>query len=171
MKQIAVLGTGAIGGSIAADLAKAGCEPAVIDPWPEHVAAMRARGLRVVMPDDDVQVPVRAYHLCDLASARLEFDLVILASKSNDHRWLAEFIKPHLKSDGVLWFTLSQAHLETTKEIYAVFEDRACLRTSRSGSRCSPCWSLPWAPWREHLESFFPSCAAARHPTVAASLG
>lgn len=101
-RQIAVLGSGAIGSSIAADLSKAGYEPAVIDPWPEHVEAMRTRGLRVVMTDEDVQIPVRAYHLCDLASAKLEFDVVILASKSNDHRWLAEFILPYLKSSGVL---------------------------------------------------------------------
>lgn len=102
MKQIAILGCGAIGSSVAADLAAAGCEPAVIDPWPEHVEAMRARGLHVVMKDCEVQVPVRAYHLCDLAGARLEFDVVFLASKSNDHRWLAEYIKPWLKPDGVV---------------------------------------------------------------------
>jgi len=101
-KQIAVLGSGAIGSSIAADLSKAGYEPAVIDQWPEHVEAMRTRGLRVVMTDEDLQIPVRAYHLCDLASAKLEFDVVILASKSNDHRWLAEFIRPYLKPSGVL---------------------------------------------------------------------
>lgn len=101
-KQIAVLGAGAIGSSIAADLAKAGYEPAVIDQWPEHIEAMRTHGLRVTMADDDVQVPVRAFHLCDLASAKLEFDIVILASKSNDHRWLSEFILPYLKPSGVV---------------------------------------------------------------------
>jgi 2-dehydropantoate 2-reductase len=52
--------------------------------------------------DGDVKVPIRAHHLCDLASANLEFDIVFLAVKSYDHRWLAEFIKPYLKSDGVL---------------------------------------------------------------------
>ena len=47
-------------------------------------------------------MPIRALHLCDLASANLEFDIVLLAVKSYDHRWLAEFIKPYLKTDGVL---------------------------------------------------------------------
>jgi len=54
------------------------------------------------MKDGDVKVPIRAYHLCDLASENLEFDIVFLAVKSNDHRWMAEFIKPYLKGDGVL---------------------------------------------------------------------
>lgn len=102
MKQIAILGCGAIGSSVAADLAEAGYEPAVIDPWPAHVEAMRANGLKVTMKDRTVHVPVRAFHLSDLASARLEFDVVFLASKSNDHRWLAEYIKPWLKADGVV---------------------------------------------------------------------
>ncbi|MEK6594370.1 MAG: 2-dehydropantoate 2-reductase N-terminal domain-containing protein [Pseudomonadota bacterium] len=101
-KKIAVLGAGAIGSSIGADLTKAGHDVTIIDQWPAHVEAMKAAGLRVLMKDEALQIPVRAMHLCDLASANLAFDMVFLASKSNDHRWMAEFIRPHLKSDGVL---------------------------------------------------------------------
>jgi 2-dehydropantoate 2-reductase len=54
------------------------------------------------MADGDIKVSIRACHLCDLASANLEFDIVLLAVKSYDHRWMAEFIKPYLKADGVL---------------------------------------------------------------------
>jgi 2-dehydropantoate 2-reductase len=63
---------------------------------------MKAGGLHVQIADGDISVPVRALHLCELASARLAFDIVFLAVKSYDHRWLAEFIKPYLKADGVL---------------------------------------------------------------------
>src|SRR6185503_9506326 len=66
------------------------------------VEALRAGGLCVTMPDLEVRTPIRALHLCDLASSNLEFDMVFLAVKSNDDRWLAEFIKPYLKRDGVL---------------------------------------------------------------------
>ena len=41
-KRIAVLGAGAIGGSIAAFLARAGVEVTVIDIWPDNVEAIRA---------------------------------------------------------------------------------------------------------------------------------
>ena len=101
-KKIAVLGAGAIGSSIAADLTQAGLDVTVIDQWPAHVEAMKAAGLRVTMTDNDVQTAVRALHLCDLASTALEFDIVFLAVKSNDHRWMAEFIRPRLKPDGVM---------------------------------------------------------------------
>jgi 2-dehydropantoate 2-reductase len=101
-RKIAVLGAGAIGSSIGADLTKTGHDVTIIDQWPAHVEAMKCAGLRVLMKDEELQIPVQALHLCELASAKLEFDMVFLASKSNDHRWMTEFIKPYLKNDGVL---------------------------------------------------------------------
>lgn len=102
-RKIAVLGTGAIGSSIGADLTQAGYDVTLIDQWPAHVKAMKTNGLKVQFRDSQFQVPVKALNLCDLAAAGgLTFDLVFLAAKSNDHRWLAEFIKPRLKPDGML---------------------------------------------------------------------
>jgi 2-dehydropantoate 2-reductase len=102
-RQIAVLGCGAIGSSVSADLTKAGYDITVIDQWPAQVEALRASGLHIQVADGDIRVPIgRALHLCDLASANLEFDIVFLAVKSYDCRWLAEFIKPYLRPDGVL---------------------------------------------------------------------
>ncbi len=100
--KIAVLGAGAIGGSIAADLAAAGEDLAVIDQWPAHVDAMNSTGLRVVMPDGERHATVRAYHVCDVCNFAAPFDVVILAAKSYDSRWMAQLIAPHLKTDGVL---------------------------------------------------------------------
>jgi len=116
-KQIAVLGAGAIGSSISADLTQAGHDPAVIDQWPAQVEELKKNGLRVHMPDGEVKVPMRAFHLCDLASANLEFDIVFLAVKSNDDRWLAEFIKPYLRRDGVLVGTQNGMNDDTLASI------------------------------------------------------
>jgi 2-dehydropantoate 2-reductase len=101
-KKIAVLGAGAIGSSVGADLTRAGYDVTLIDQWPAHVEAMKAAGLRVLMKDGDLQIPVQAMHLCDVAAANFGFDVVVLACKSNDHRWMTEFIKPYLKNSGVL---------------------------------------------------------------------
>jgi 2-dehydropantoate 2-reductase len=101
-KKIAVLGAGAIGSSVSADLTKAGYDVTVIDQWPAQVEAMKAKGLRIQMTDGVVETPISALHLCELASTHLEFDIVFLTVKSNDHRWMAELIKPYLKKDGVL---------------------------------------------------------------------
>lgn len=56
-KKIAVLGTGANGASIAADLTIAGHDVVLIDQWPEHVAAMRKNGVRIEMPRKTVRTP------------------------------------------------------------------------------------------------------------------
>jgi 2-dehydropantoate 2-reductase len=101
-RKIAVLGAGAIGSSVGADLIRAGHDVTIVDQWPAQVEALKASGLTIRMPDEEVKAAVRALHLCDLASANLEFDIVLLAVKSNDHRWMAELIRPYLKSDGVL---------------------------------------------------------------------
>ena len=91
-KKIAVLGTGAIGSSVGADLTKEGHDVVLIDQWPAHVEAMKANGLRVVMSDEDLHTPVRAYHLCDVCTLNQQFDIVLLAAKSYDTCWMAEFI-------------------------------------------------------------------------------
>ncbi|MGH8949457.1 MAG: ketopantoate reductase family protein [Acidimicrobiia bacterium] len=100
-KQIAVLGAGAIGSSVGADLTEAGEEVVLIDQWPAHVEAMRERGLRVVMPDKDLQVQVRALHPGELATERPVFEVVLLAVKSYDTTWMCHLIAPYLAPDGV----------------------------------------------------------------------
>lgn len=99
-KKIAVLGAGAIGSSVGADLTHAGHDVALIDQWPAHVEAMKANGLRVSMTDGELHTAVRAYHLCDVSTLNQPFDIVLLAAKSYDTRWMAELIKPYLKPDG-----------------------------------------------------------------------
>ncbi|MEX2450129.1 MAG: ketopantoate reductase family protein [Rhodospirillales bacterium] len=100
-KKIAVLGAGAIGSCVGADLTAAGLDVTIVDQWPEHVEAMKANGLRVRFPDEDLDVPVAAWHPCELAQHVPAFDVVFLTVKSYDTRWHAELIEPYLKDDGV----------------------------------------------------------------------
>ena len=101
-KKIAVLGTGAIGSSVGADFTRAGYDVVLIDQWPAHVEAMKSRGLHIKMATEELHVPVRAYHLCELCATQPQFDIVFLACKSYDTLWMVQFIKPYLKTDGVL---------------------------------------------------------------------
>lgn len=101
-RKIAVLGAGANGASIGADLTKAGTDVVLIDQWPEHVQAMRERGLRIEMPDEILQLPVRAHNLCDVCTFTEKFEIVLLVTKAYDTRWSCELIKPYLKADGLI---------------------------------------------------------------------
>jgi 2-dehydropantoate 2-reductase len=101
-KKIAVLGTGANGSCLAADLTNAGLDVVLIDQWPAHIEAMRSNGLHVTLRQGEIHAKVRAHHLCELASMNQMFDVVFLVTKAYDTRWHAELIKPYLKDDGFL---------------------------------------------------------------------
>lgn len=101
-RRIAVAGTGAIGSSVAADLTDAGHDVTLIDQWPAHVEKMRTDGLRVTMPDLDLHLPVDAHHICDLASLKRTFDIVLVCVKSYDTRWMVQLMEPYLAEAGVL---------------------------------------------------------------------
>jgi 2-dehydropantoate 2-reductase len=101
-RKIAVLGTGANGSSIGADLTKAGHDVVLIDQWPEHVQAMRANGLRIEMPGETLHLSVRAFHLCDVATFTEPFDIVLLLFKAYDTRWACHLIEPYLAPDGLI---------------------------------------------------------------------
>ncbi len=100
--KIAILGAGAIGSCIGADLTKSGYQVALIDQWPAHVEAMKTKGLHIQMPEEEVKISVQAFHLCELCGLQPQFDMVFLTAKSNDTGWLVEFIQPYLKAGGVL---------------------------------------------------------------------
>jgi 2-dehydropantoate 2-reductase len=125
-KKIAVLGAGAIGGSIGADLTLAGHDVVLIDVWAAHVEAMKTNGLCVALPDQEIHAPVRALHLCEVSAQASQFDIVLMAAKSYDSRWLAQFIKPYLKNDGVLVCVQNSLNDEWVAPIIGYTRDIGC---------------------------------------------
>ncbi|MBW1666699.1 MAG: hypothetical protein JRI79_00610 [Deltaproteobacteria bacterium] len=126
-KKIAVLGTGAIGSSVGADLTKAGYDPLLIDQWPEHVEAMKTQGLRVNMPDERLHTPVRAVHICEVCGMNEQFDIVLMTAKSHDSCWMAQFIKPYLKPDGFLVSMQNSLNDEWIAPIIGFQRDVGCV--------------------------------------------
>jgi len=100
--RVAVLGAGANGASIGADLTRAGVDVTLIDQWPAHVEAMRADGLRIEMPEETLEVEVRALHLCEVAELRQPFDVVLIVIKAYDAAWAARLIAPYVQPDGLV---------------------------------------------------------------------
>lgn len=101
-KRIAVVGTGANGAAIAADLTNAGLDVTCVEQWPAHVEAIRANGVRIDTPAGSATTtPLRIFHLCEVATLRQPFDLVLLVVKAYDTRWSCELIRPLLAPDGL----------------------------------------------------------------------
>ncbi|HCP00162.1 MAG: hypothetical protein CL573_04030 [Alphaproteobacteria bacterium] len=126
-KKIAVVGTGANGGGTAAALAHAGLDVTLIDQWPAHVEAMRVNGLEINFPDETINVPVAAYHLCDVCTLNLRFDIVLVMVKAYDTRWACELIKPYLKEDGLLVGVQNAMMLDDIAEIIGPERTLGCV--------------------------------------------
>jgi 2-dehydropantoate 2-reductase len=101
-KRIVVVGAGANGAGIGADMIRAGLDVTFVEQWPAHVEAMRKNGVRVETPDETLATPVRVVHVCEVAALRESFDIVFIVVKAYDTRWACELIKPLVKPDGLV---------------------------------------------------------------------
>lgn len=103
-KKIAIVGAGALGGHVGGYLAKHGEDVTLIDPWPEHIDAMRRNGLTLVglTAPENFTVKVKAMHLTELQSVLKgePFDFAFVAVKSYDTVWATQMIAQYLKTDG-----------------------------------------------------------------------
>ncbi|MGL6280057.1 MAG: ketopantoate reductase family protein [Gaiella sp.] len=80
--RVAVVGAGAMGSVYAGLLAGAADDLVIVDPWREHIVAVREHGLRVSGASGDRTVAVRA--VGDAAEVGGTVDLVVLATKALD---------------------------------------------------------------------------------------
>lgn len=93
-----LIGAGAIGGTMAAWISRAGGEILYVDVVKEHVDAMNQKGLRIVDPKDgDFQVKVTA---CLLDELKEPLEVVFLATKTQHTRDAMKVIAPLLREDG-----------------------------------------------------------------------
>jgi 2-dehydropantoate 2-reductase len=102
IKRIGIIGAGAIGSVVGGFLTKAGRDVTLVDQWPEHIEAMKAKGLRLSGTPGDFIVPVKALHIHELQSVREPFDAVFVAVKSYDTEWAVALGLQYLAPDGVV---------------------------------------------------------------------
>jgi len=93
-----VLGCGAIGGTVAAGLARDGHEVLACDADPDVVGAINARGIRIDGPVEQFTAPVRAVTPADLPG-RIGYP-VLVAVKAHHTRAAAAVLSGRLEGDG-----------------------------------------------------------------------
>ncbi|HRD77060.1 MAG TPA: 2-dehydropantoate 2-reductase N-terminal domain-containing protein, partial [Hyphomicrobiaceae bacterium] len=101
--RLAIVGAGALGGHVGGYLAKARRDVTLIDAWPEHVEAMRAKGLTLagLTADENFTTKVRALHITDVqGEAKRPFDVVFIAVKSYDTLWAAAMMLDYVAPGG-----------------------------------------------------------------------
>lgn len=116
--RVCVIGAGALGGSFAARLATlAGEEVALVDAWPEHVAAIARDGL-VALGEPPVPGPARLQAWLPETALIGRFDLALVAADANNTRPAAE-VAARVLDDGGFALTLQNGigNIETLSEV------------------------------------------------------
>lgn len=98
-KRILIWGSGAIGGTLGAHLARAGHPVTFVDTVAAHVEAIRTTGLRITGKVSDFTVRADAATPDEVQG---EYDLAFLAVKAPDTAAAAEALRPHLAADGAV---------------------------------------------------------------------
>jgi 2-dehydropantoate 2-reductase len=104
-KRIAIVGAGALGGYVGGTLAHLGHDITLIDPWPQHVEAIRARGLELdgLTPEEKFTARPKILHLMEVQSLiRTPVDVAMVAVKSYDTLWATALIAPYLSERGFI---------------------------------------------------------------------
>jgi 2-dehydropantoate 2-reductase len=104
-KRIAVVGAGAVGGYVGGHLARDGHDVTLIDPWPEHIEAIRRDGLHIygMTPEERCTVrEAKTMHLTEVQSLSKQrpVDIAFISVKSYDTEWATMLIRPYLAPDG-----------------------------------------------------------------------
>ena len=111
---VVILGGGAVGSYVGGMLATAGVQVVLIDGWPRHVDAIRARGLTIASPEGETLARPDAWHFADAWRMRgLEPSVAILAAKLYDTEWSARLLAQWLPPD-VPVATMQNALVEET---------------------------------------------------------
>jgi 2-dehydropantoate 2-reductase len=140
--RIAIMGAGAVGCYAGAHMAQAGEDVTFIDPWPEHVETMRAKGLKISHIKDvpEFTVPVRAIHLTELQhfSKEAPVDIAFVCTKSYDTAWATTMIQQYLAPGGFIVSLQNCINEETIASIAGWGRVLGTIASSITVDLCEP---------------------------------
>ena len=97
--RTATIGVGAIAGTLAGFMAKAGNDVLMIDSWKEHVETMNEKGLILDGIVGDHLVKVNAIHTDEIPNISDTFDMVIVGVKSYDTKNAIKAMLPFMNEE------------------------------------------------------------------------
>src|ERR1700746_2275841 len=141
-KKIAIVGAGAVGGYAGAHMVQAGEDVTFIDPWPDHVEAMRTEGLRITHLRDvePFTVKPRALHLTEAQQLAKEapIDIAFVCMKSYDTAWATAMIKQYLAPGGYVVSLQNCMNEETIASVVGWGKTLGSIASSITVELCEP---------------------------------
>ena len=96
------MGAGAIGGTLAGYLSRAGRDVTVVDAWPAHIDKIKSDGLTVTTMEGTFTAKPEAMHIGELSATTNRYDVIFVSVKSYDTAWVTTLVEPHLAPGGVI---------------------------------------------------------------------
>ena len=111
-EHIVFVGAGAVGGYVGGHLARAGHAVTLVDPWPEHVDAIKRDGLHLGGTQGEHNIRVKALHITELQGLpHGSVDIAFICMKLYDTAWATALITPYLAPSGCV-VTMQNALVE-----------------------------------------------------------
>ena len=102
-KRFAFMGAGAVGSYVGGHLSRVGEDVTLIDPWPDHVEAIKRHGLRLEGTQGEHLAHPRALHLHEVQSLFKDpVDVAFVCTKSYDTVWATTMISQYLAPGGFI---------------------------------------------------------------------
>ena len=136
--RMIVIGTGPIGGIIGGRLARAGHDLTFVDVDQEHVAAIRAQGLQVDVPDGPFNVKVNIVYPQEIEG---KHDIAFIAVRSNYTPAALNTAMAHLADNGLLVSMQNGINPPLLQE--KVGADRTLGMAIRMGCQKIRAWTYP----------------------------
>ena len=140
--RIAIIGAGAVGGYAGAHMSQAGEDVTFVDFWPEHVEAMRAKGLRITHIRDvpEFTAPARALHVTDVQQLAKErpIDIAFVCTKSYDTAWATMMVQQYLAPGGFVVSLQNCMNEETIAGIVGWGKTMGSIASSITVELCEP---------------------------------
>jgi 2-dehydropantoate 2-reductase len=96
-KRIAFMGAGAVGSYVGGHLSRAGADVTLIDPWPDHIEAIKRNGLKLEGTQGEYLVHPKALHLHEVQSLFKDpVEIAFVCTKSYDTVWATTMIAQYL---------------------------------------------------------------------------
>ena len=103
-ERVFVIGAGAVGAYVGGNMAHAGVDVSFVDPWVEHVEAMRGAGLQLkgMSEEECFRIKVNAMTPDEFKAIARDrpVDIGIISTKSYDTEWAAQLVEPALADGG-----------------------------------------------------------------------
>jgi 2-dehydropantoate 2-reductase len=123
-------------------MVEAGEDVTFIDPWPEHVEALRKTGLRVTHARDvaEITVKVRALHVTDAQALAKEkpVDIAFVCMKSYDTAWATMLIRQYLAPDGYVVSLQNCMNEETVARVAGPERTLGCIASTIAAELIAP---------------------------------